>query len=90
MKKKYEKPQMYKESFEISEFIAGSCSVDVGFGDTGAASLCSYPDPDTGGAFQLFNNPNTAGSPCTTEWVSGNSDKGCYHIPQDGVGYFGS
>lgn len=87
MKKLYSKPKVFIESFEISEFIAGTCSMDVGFGDTGSTKLCSYLDTDTG--YTIFNSLSI----CQTYWddpEDPDDDKGCYHIPVDGAGYFGS
>lgn len=87
MKKKYRKPEIFIESFEVSEFIAGSCTIDVNFGDTGAINPCAYPDPDFGGAMTIFNSLSV----CDSLWDDEeNNDKGCYHIPVDGAGYFGS
>lgn len=83
MKKLYSKPKVVVESFEVSEFIAGNCTNDVGFGDTGASKMCSILDTDTG--FTVFNSYSV----CETLWKDGD-DKGCYHIPDGGYGYFGS
>lgn len=33
MKKQYKKPLIYIESLTLSEFIAGPCAIDVGFGE---------------------------------------------------------
>ena len=84
LKKVYIKPQIVMENFEMSDFIAGNCTIDVGFGDSGS-NICTYPDPEFGGALTLFNVVGV----CDTVWIEGN-DKGCYHIPDGGVGYFGS
>ena len=83
MKKEYSKPIVVVESFEISEFVAGDCTKDVGFGDTGASKMCSILDIDTG--YTVFNSYGV----CESLWEDGD-DKGCYHIPDGGVGYFGS
>ena len=86
MKKSYEKPYACMEVFEVSDFIAGNCTIDVGFGDTGATKLCSIPDPDFGDMGEmLFNNYDV----CTLIWDE-NYDTGCYDIPVGGQGYFGS
>ena len=45
MKKEYKKPLIYIESLVISEFIAGPCSIDVGFNETDC-KLIVQPDPD--------------------------------------------
>lgn len=84
MKKTYIKPYICIEAFEVSEFIAGDCAIDVGFGDLGASKTCSIPDPDFPSE-NLFNDYDT----CTLLWDDG-TDKGCYHIPVNGHGYFGS
>ncbi|MGN0334823.1 MAG: hypothetical protein ACI4DV_04060 [Lachnospiraceae bacterium] len=74
------------ENFEMSDFIAGNCQIDVGFGDSGS-NICTIPDPDFGGALTLFNVQGI----CDTVWIDGDDDdRGCYHIPDGGVGYFGS
>lgn len=86
MKKSYSKPKIFIESFEISEFIAGDCTIDVGFGDSNMIKQCTYADPDFGGAVIYFNSGNEA---CVSKWDDGD-DKGCYHIPDGGQGYFGS
>lgn len=86
MKKIYKKSYACVESFEMSEFIAGNCEIDVGFGDTGSANPCSMSDPDIP-EDRLFNDYTT----CTMLWDDPeNTDKGCVHIPQNGHGYFGS
>lgn len=84
MKKVYEKPYACMESFEVSDFIAGNCAIDIGFGDMGTSKPCSMPDPDFPSE-QLFNDYGT----CSLLWDDG-TDKGCYHIPVNGHGYFGS
>lgn len=85
MKKLYSKPEIIIESFEISEFIAGNCDIDVGFGDVGSIKICTYKDPAFGGALTLFNSQGI----CDMIWEEGN-DQGCYNIPMDGNRYFGS
>lgn len=84
MKKTYVKPSAVCESFSVSEFIAGNCAQDVGFGDIGAVKLCSIPDPDFEGE-TLFNDYTV----CSLLWKD-EHDQGCYHIPDGGYGYFGS
>lgn len=87
MKKQYIKPMIKIESLVVSEFIAGNCIIDVGFGDTGASNPCGYKDPAFGESYILFNNRPT----CTALWREpGDPDPGCYHIPDGGYGYFGS
>lgn len=84
VKKVYSKPQVIIESFVVSDFVAGNCVLDVGFGDTGASKSCSIDAPGFPGE-RLFNDYTT----CTLLWDDG-EDKGCYDIPDGGVGYFGS
>lgn|GEM_PF-2121422 len=84
VKKTYTKPQIVMESFLVSEFVAGNCEIDVGFGDTGSSRPCSIDDPYFPGE-RLFNDYDT----CSLLWNDGD-DKGCYDIPDGGVGYFGS
>lgn len=84
MKKVYKKPYACMEVFEVSDFIAGNCALDVGFGDLGATKPCAIPDPDFG-IEMLFNDLSV----CTLTWDE-NYDTGCYHIPEGGHGYFGS
>lgn len=86
MKNLYKKPIVIIESFEISEFIAGNCTIDVGFGESGTINPCTYADPDLGGTRIYFNSGNNA---CISKWDDGD-DKGCYHLPDAGQGYFGS
>lgn len=86
MKKEYKKPIVHFENLVVSEFIAGSCRIDVGFGDTGSIyKTCGYEDPSFGGAVTIFNDYDT----CDTLWAEF-GDGGCYHIPDGGHGYFGS
>ena len=95
MKKSYEKPYVCMETFEVSDFIAGNCQQDVGFGDYGSANPCAttsfpgFPGFKVGfPGFKVFNDPSVC------EWMYDdipNNDKGCYDIPDgNGYGYFGS
>lgn len=87
MKKEYVKPMAVIEIFTISEFIAGNCEIDVGFGESGSGKSCGYSHPAFGGALKLFNDTET----CDMFWeFAPENDGGCYHIPKDGHGYFGS
>ena len=45
MKKEYKQPLIYIESLVVSDFIAGPCSIDVGFSET-TCKLSVQPDPD--------------------------------------------
>lgn len=82
----YEKPEIRFESFEISEFIAGTCTVDVGFGDVGATNICSLYKPEWGET--LFNDYSI----CTADIKPGDDDFDgiCYHGPNPNSSYFGS
>lgn len=86
MKKVYKKPYACMEVFEVSDFIAGNCALDVGFGDYGSAKPCSS-DIEGFPGLKVFNDVSV----CDWLWddVAG-GDGGCYNIPQGGHGYFGS
>lgn len=86
MKKKYEKPTMFREEFNISQSVALGC-VDKSAGFY--KSKCGIKIPE--GDFKnevLFTLGNGV---CT---VSPNNvkenDMLCYHIPSDANRYFGS
>lgn len=86
MKKVYEKPYACMETFEVSDFIAGNCEKDVGFGDYGSSNPCATNFPGFSG-FKVFNDISVC------EWLWDDvphDDTGCYDIPQGGYGYFGS
>ena len=85
MKKHYEKPQMYMESFEVSQYISGPCSIDVGFADYNAN--CKLNDKIYDVIYFIENSyceqdprPNAS-----------NGNNGiCYHGATDPNAYFGS
>lgn len=88
MKKSYEKPYVCMETFEVSDFIAGNCQQDVGFGDYGSANPCATTSFPGFPGFKVFNDLSVC------DWLYDdipNNDKGCYDIPDgNGYGYFGS
>lgn len=88
MKKSYEKPYICMEIFEVSDFIAGNCQQDVGFGDYGSVNPCATTSFPGFPGFKVFNDPSVC------KWMYDdipNNDKGCYDIPDgNGYGYFGS
>ena len=86
MRKVYKKPEMYIENFEVSEFIAGSCGIDLGFSaDKNTGSCKSY---DFGG-INLFGGQIGCGYDYYTFDLNEN-DKPCYDIPTDFTRIFGS
>ena len=82
MKKEYSKPMVMIESFTLTDAIAGSCTIDVGFADA-PNTTCKYVEDDW--TPPLFNYAPT----CEYLWNE-DDDKGCYHISTNGAGYFGS
>lgn len=87
MKKTYVKPSAVCESFSVSEFIAGNCANDVGFGDYGSTNPCFTTSFPGFPGFKVFNDLSVC------EWLWDDvphNDTGCYHIPDGGYGYFGS
>lgn len=86
MKKEYKKPLIYIESLVVSEFIAGTCAIDVGFSET-SCKLVDQPDPDF--------DPITyfALGHCEKD-PRPNKENGftgiCYHGTTDPKAYFGS
>lgn len=73
MKKRYIKPQIAYESFQLSTSIAASCAL---LGSQSAQYVCPVTDPDSG--FILFTDDIS--SPCDTAPVGGN-DSVCYDVP---------
>ena len=89
MKKKYDKPMMFKEEFNVSQSVASGCAnTSPGFYkdrcsiDLGSAGLGMF-DGET-----LF----VEGVACTvgTDSVTDDPNGLCYHIPNDATRYFGS
>lgn len=65
MKKKYEKPQIFYESFQLSEHIAGNCNVIMNQGDDSCTVGSLKPGSITGieGIFTLGGENCTFGQP---------------------------
>ena len=86
MKKSYTKPQLWAESFQPSDAIAGPCDVDVNFSDTDITRTCSYTvGPGTKIFVQSLN------SECEFDWnLEEHGDAGCYHNPNGDRKFFGS
>ena len=83
MKKIYRKPEIFIESFEVSEFIAGNCSIDLGF--AGNNPTCA---PYDFGGINLFNHKGCDINPEEAELED--NDKLFYHIYDDINKIFGS
>lgn len=83
MKKIYRKPEIFIENFEVSEFIAGNCSIDLGF--AGNNPTCA---PYDFGGINLFNHKGCDINPEEAELED--NDKLCYHIYDDINKIFGS
>ncbi len=71
MKKKYIKPQIAFESFQLSTSIAASCEI---LGTNSAQYVCPVEDPDTGWLYFA----DTPTSPC--DMVPANGEI-CYDVP---------
>ena len=72
MKKTYSKPQMFSESFAISEhFAAGTASACEDPVHSGDVSAACYQQYSFGPGFQAYTMPIIPS--CTDDW-------GCYHI----------
>ena len=85
MKKRYEKPTMFREEFNISQSVASGC------GDTSPGFYKDKCSIDLGDMFPgktLFieNVSCTTG----TDMVPEDPNGICYHIPTDATRYFGS
>ena len=72
MKKKYVKPLVYFESFELSSSIAGTCVLKTNH-DVGT---CGYKDPTVPGGAILFTRGEV--SACTESPQGNDSNKLCY------------
>lgn len=87
MKKEYKKPLIYIESLVVSEFIAGTCAIDVGFSET-SCKLVDQPDEPDFDPITYF-----AVRPCDQDPrpnpSTGNNGL-CYHETTDPNAYFGS
>lgn len=80
MKKKYVKPQIIFESFQLSTSIAKSCDL---FGSQHAQYVCPVIDPDTN--FAIF--AEDISSSCDTAPIGGNV---CYDVPSENWMVFSS
>ncbi|WP_368250788.1 hypothetical protein [Intestinibacter bartlettii] len=85
MKKRYEKPTMFREEFNISQSVASGC------GDTSPGfykDKCSINIDNMFPGQTLFveNDSCTVG----TDMVPEDPNGICYHIPTDATRYFGS
>lgn len=81
MKKTYEKPEVYFESFELSTSIAAGCETVI---KTSTQGACPYVT-DSGRA--IFTDTVTA---CTTKSGDTGTKYGCYHVPIDTNNIFNS
>lgn len=84
MKKEYKQPLIYIESLVVSDFIAGPCSIDVGFSET-TCKLSVQPDPDFA-PITYF----AVGFCEQDPRPSAGNDGECYHGTTDPNAYFGS
>lgn len=80
--KEYVKPELFFESFELSEQIAVGCSQDL-IANHGDEGTCVLENPAGAQTTTLFAQANTN---CTTYEFEGY----CYHSGQDGVTVFSS
>lgn len=100
MKKRYQKPNLFAESFELMEHVAGSCYTTdqnpypATYRDGDA---CTYTDPGKGGTgFTMFSGNNSA---CVSAMEQISFDElsfgsleeflitmGCYHAFMDPAG----
>lgn len=78
-KKKYEKPRIYLESFELAQNIA-ACNLGAKHSD---GNQCAYLDQETGTKF--FSNVSIC------DWYGpGVNDLVCYHVPTNNNVIFSS
>lgn len=83
MKKVYQKPQIFYESFRLSETIAGSCGGNIAnFGDP---YICSLFVDDLG--FSVFNTMGVCDSTPPNPYQD---DSICYNVPVDNMSGFTS
>ena len=80
MKKKYEKPQIYIETFSLDTTIAGSCELDTPL--PSYEKSCGYPI--RGGIVFI------EGTSCTTVPENGEYNGFCYHVPIETNNLFNS
>lgn len=77
MKKRYKKPQIFMESFEVSEFIAANCN------RTGEGVSVTDPNFDENGQYN-FGGIMIFNTGCENEakdFGFSENDKACYDIP---------
>lgn len=80
MKKKYEKPQIYIETFALDTTIAGTCELDTPL--PSSEENCGYPIQ--GGTVFV------EGASCQYKPQSGEYNGFCYHVPTDAKNLFNS
>ena len=81
MKKTYEKPEVYFESFELSTSIAASCANPI---HNMARDICGLEIPDVGA---IFLNGIQG---CKDYKVNDGAYNFCYHNPTDQTNLFNS
>ena len=75
MKKEYKKPQIFMETFKVSEFIAANCSAD------GGVSISELENGQYNfGGISVFN-ANRQCKNDVNEFDYGQYDQSCYDIP---------
>lgn len=79
MKKKYVKPELYFESFELSASIAAGCKHITGH----QMDMCAY---EVGGRSVFVDNVSS----CTTKTPDGSWESLCYHNPEEANKLFAS
>lgn len=78
VKKSYNKPEIYFESFSLSTSIASGCEVPF---TLAAKNICGIPD-ENGTGERIFDTSIT--STCTTSGTGIEKFDGfCYHIPTE-------
>ena len=86
MKKIYEKPEIYFESFSLSTNIASDC--EVPFTLVGK-DVCAIPDAN--GLNMGIFNASAAGSNCVIPGTGNETYNGfCYHVPTASSNLFSS
>lgn len=89
MKKEYKKPLVYIESLVVSEFIAGPCKIDVGFGEgNSTCKLTGEAKPGYEPVTYFVEDVYCDQDPRPNK-SNGNIGL-CYHGTTDANAYFGS